>query len=43
MKWQTIESRVNGIKKAALIYEEAFNDIIGQTIQEDNYKMVSTM
>ena len=40
-KWETLQHYVNGIKDAAEIYENAFNDVLQQVTDNENFEQVS--
>ena len=40
MKWEVLQNNVNGIKEAAEIYENAFNDVLEQVTNNDNFEKV---
>ena len=40
MKWEALQNNVNGIKEAAEIYENAFNDILEQVTSNENFEKV---
>lgn len=41
VKWETLQNYVNGIKDAAEIYENAFNDVLQQVTDNENFEQVS--
>lgn len=41
VKWETLHNYVNGIKDAAEIYENAFNDVLQQVTDNENFEQVS--
>lgn len=40
VKWEALQNNVNGIKEAAKIYENAFNDILEQVTNNENFEEV---
>ena len=40
VKWEALQNNVNGIKEAAEIYENAFNDILEQVTNNENFEKV---
>lgn len=40
VKWEALQNNVNGIKEAAEIYENAFNDILEQVTNNANFEEV---
>ena len=43
VKWETLQNYVNGIKDAAEIYENAFNDVLQQVTDNENFEQVSDL
>lgn len=41
VKWETLQNYVNGIKDAAEIYENAFNDVLQQVTDNENFEQLS--
>lgn len=41
MKWETLQEDVNEIKVAAKTYEQAFNDMMEEETNNDNFQEVS--
>ena len=40
IKWETLQKDVNGIKAAAETYEKAFNNVIDQQSNQQNFQQV---
>ncbi|CAH3181554.1 unnamed protein product [Porites evermanni] len=43
VKWETLQNYVNGIKDAAEIYENAFNDVLQQVTDNENFEQIATI